>query len=86
VGVVTEDVQLVALAVIELAVRQIVHPERTQEHRDELQVILRVVDPTWVCLELATILVGVGAGTGFPMARFLEEKRARLMAGPPAEG
>jgi hypothetical protein len=32
----TEDVQLAALAVIELTAGQIVDPERTQLHRDEL--------------------------------------------------
>jgi hypothetical protein len=77
---VDEQAQLAALALVELVARQIVDPDQTQEHRDELQVILRDVDPTWVALEVATILVGVVAGTGFPIEQLIETKRARLLA------
>jgi hypothetical protein len=76
----TEDVQLAALAVIELTARQIVSPDQTQLHRDELEVILRDVDPTWVALEVATILAGVVTYTGFPIEDLIETKRARLLA------
>jgi hypothetical protein len=76
----TEDVQLAALAVIELTARQIVEPDQTQLHRDELAVILGDVDPTWVALEIATVLVGVVTSTGFPIEDLIETKRARLLA------
>lgn len=76
----TEDVQLAALAVIELTVRQIVDPDQTQLHRDELEVILAAVDPVWVALEVATVLAGVVTGTGFPIGALIEAKRARLLA------
>jgi hypothetical protein len=76
----TEDIQLAALAVIELTARQIVEPDQTQLHRDELEVILRDVDPTWVALEVATVLVGVVSGTGFPIDQLIEAKRAQLLA------
>ena len=75
----TEDVQLAALAVIELTARQIVDPEQTQLHRDELAVILADVDPMWVMLEIATILAGVVAGTGFRIDQLIEAKRAQLL-------
>ena len=75
----TEDVALAALAVIELTARQIVDPERTQLHRDELAVILRDVDPVMVALEVATVLAGVAVGTGFPLGQLNEAKRARLL-------
>ena len=75
----TEDVQLAALAVIELTARQIVDPERTQLHRDELAVILRDVDPVMVAVEVATVLAGVAVGTGFPLGQLIEAKRARLL-------
>jgi hypothetical protein len=77
---VTEDVQLAALAVIELTARQIVDPAQTQEHRDELAVVLRDVDPVMVALEVATILIGVVTGTGFPIDVLIEAKRAHLLA------
>jgi hypothetical protein len=48
-----------ALAGIELTARQIVDPERTQLHRDELAVILRDVDPVMVAVEVAVVLAGV---------------------------
>jgi hypothetical protein len=76
----TEDVQLAALAVIELVARQIVEPDQTQLHRDELEVILSRVDPMWVALEIATVLVGVVTGTGFPIDQLIETKRAQLLA------
>jgi hypothetical protein len=76
----TEDVQLAALAVIELVARQIVDPGQAQEHRDELAVILADVDPTWVALEIATVLAGVVTGTGFPIGALIEAKRAQLLA------
>jgi hypothetical protein len=76
----TEDVQLAALAVIELVARQIVDPDQVQLHRDELEVILRDVDPVWVALEVATVLAGVVTGTGFPIEDLIETKRARLLA------
>jgi hypothetical protein len=79
---VTEDVQLAALAVIELTARQIVSPEQTQEHRDELAVILAKVDPTWVALEVATWLLGVATATEYPLDALIEAKRARLLASP----
>jgi hypothetical protein len=76
----TEDVQLAALAVIELTARQIVDPDQTQLHRDELAVILGGVDPTWVALEIATVLAGVVTGTGYPIGALIEAKRAQLLA------
>jgi hypothetical protein len=76
----TEDVQLAGLAVIELVARQIVDPDQAQLHRDELAVILSDVDPTWVALEIATVLAGVVIRTGFPIGALIEEKRARLLA------
>ena len=76
----TEDVQLAALAMIELTARQIVEPDQAQLHRDELAVILGAVDPTWVALELATVLVGVATSTGFPIDQLIEVKRAQLLA------
>jgi hypothetical protein len=76
----TEDVQLAALAVIELTARQIVDPDQVQLHRDELAVILADVDPVMVALEVATVLAGVVAGTGFPIDQLIEAKRARLLA------
>jgi hypothetical protein len=76
----TEDVQLAALAVIELTARQIVEPDQVQLHRDELAVILGDVDPTWVMLEIALVLVGVVTGTGFPIGELIEAKRAQLLA------
>jgi hypothetical protein len=75
----TEDVQLAALAVIELTARQIVDPDQTQLHRDELAVILADVDPVMVALEVATVLAGVVAGTGFPIGALIEAKRAQLI-------
>jgi len=75
-----ESVQLAALALIELTARQIAHPAQTQEHRDELAVVLRNVDPTWVALELATVLVGAAAVTGFNLGALIEVKRAQLLA------
>jgi hypothetical protein len=77
---VTEDVQLAALAVIELTARQIVDPSQTQEHRDELEVILRDIDPTWVALEVATYLIGVATATEYPIDALIEAKRAQLLA------
>jgi hypothetical protein len=77
---VTDDVQLAALALIELTARQIVAPDQTQEHRDELAVILRDVDPTWVALEVATWLIGVATATEYPLDGLIETKRARLRA------
>jgi hypothetical protein len=76
----TEDVQLAALAVIELCARQIVDPDQVQLHRDELAVILGGIDPTWVALEIATVLAGVVTGTGFPIDQLIEAKRAQLLA------
>jgi hypothetical protein len=76
----TEDVQLAALAVIELVARQIVAPDQTQLHRDELAVILGDVDPTWVALEVATVLAGVVTYTGYPIGALIEAKRAQLLA------
>jgi hypothetical protein len=76
----TEDVQLAALAVIELVARQIVDPDQAQLHRDELEVILASVDPTWVALEVATVLAGVVTYTGFPIEDLIETKRAQLIA------
>jgi hypothetical protein len=77
---VDEDVQLAALALVELVARQIVDPSQTQEHRDELEVILRDVDARWVALEIATVLAGVVTGTGFPIGALIEAKRAQLLA------
>jgi hypothetical protein len=76
----TEDVQLAALAVIELTARQIVSPDQVQLHRDELEVILGDVDPAMVALEVATVLAGVVSGTGFPIGALIEARRARLLA------
>jgi hypothetical protein len=76
----TEDVQLAALAVIELTARQIVSPDQVQLHRDELAVILGAVDPTWVALEVSTWLLGVTAATGYPLDALIEAKRAQLLA------
>jgi hypothetical protein len=76
----TEDVQLAALAVIELTARQIVDPGQTQEHRDELAVVLRDIDPTWVALEIATYLLGVAEATEYPLDALIETKRAQLLA------
>jgi hypothetical protein len=76
----TDDVQLAALAVIELTARQIVAPDQTQEHRDELAVILGDVDPTWVALEVATYLLGVATATEYPLDALIETKRAHLLA------
>jgi hypothetical protein len=76
----TEDVQLAALAVIELVARQIADPAQTQEHRDELEVILAGTDARWVALELATVLVGAAAVTGFNLGALIEAKRAQLLA------
>ena len=54
--------RLAGLAVIELALRQIADPSRTQDHRDELAVIMRDVDPQFVALEIATVMAGVAVG------------------------
>jgi hypothetical protein len=75
------DTQLAALAVIELTARQIVHPDQSQAHRDELAVIMRDVDPVMVALEVSTILAGVVTGTGFPIAQLIETKRAQIVDG-----
>ena len=75
-----ENVQLAALALIELVARQIVDPALTEVHRGELAIILSDVDPVDVALETATILHGVVTCTGFPMAGFLEAKRAGLLS------
>jgi hypothetical protein len=76
----TDDVQLAALALIELVCRQIIDPDLVQERRDELAVVLRDVDSTRVALEIATILAGVVTFTGFPLAELIETKRQRLLA------
>jgi hypothetical protein len=76
----TQDVQLASLAIIELVARQIADPAQTQLHRDELEVILRDVDARWVVLELATVLVGAAAVTGFNLGALIETKRAQLLA------
>jgi hypothetical protein len=76
----TEDIQLAALAVIELTARQIHNPDQTQLHRDELEVILDGVDPVWVALEVATVLAGVVTFTGFPIGELIEAKREQLLA------
>jgi hypothetical protein len=76
----TEDVQLAALAVIELVARQIVEPDQVQLHRDELEVILSRVDPMWVALEIALVLAGVVTYTGYPIGALIEAKRAQLLA------
>jgi hypothetical protein len=76
-----EKTRLAAYAVVELAVMQIDDPIRTQEHRDELAVILKDVDPQMVALEVATMLVGVAVGTEFPLGSLVEEMRSRVLAG-----
>jgi hypothetical protein len=76
---VTEDVQLAALAVIELVARQIVQQDRVQQHRDELEIILARVDARWVALEIGLILCGVVAAYGVPIDQVIEAKRAQLL-------
>ncbi|MGH3683302.1 MAG: hypothetical protein ACRDT2_24000 [Natronosporangium sp.] len=76
----TPDVQLAALAAIELTARQIVNPAASQEHRDELAVILRDVDPAMVALEVATILAAVVYASSFPISQLVEHRRAQLWA------
>jgi hypothetical protein len=79
-AIMTEEVQLAALAVIELTARQIMDPGRTQLHRDELAVILRDVHPVMVALEVATILAGVVTASWLPLGQLIQAKRARLPA------
>jgi hypothetical protein len=74
-----EKTRLAAYAVVELAVRQIDDPSRTQEHRDELAVIMKDVDPQMVALEIATVLVGVAVGYGVPLGSLVEEMRSRVL-------
>jgi hypothetical protein len=75
----TPDVQLAALAVIELTARQIVDPYQTELHRNELAVIMADVDPTMVALEIATVLAGVVTGFRVPIHQLIEVQRARIV-------
>jgi hypothetical protein len=78
--------RLAAYAVIELAVRQIGDPSRTQDHRDELAVIMKPVDPQMVALEIATVLTGVAVGhlaagcCDIELGSMIDEMRARVVA------
>ena len=77
------ETRLAACSVIELAVRQIADPDRTQEHRDELAVVLKDRDAQFVqfvALEIATTLVGVAVGYGVALGSIIEEIRARVIA------
>jgi hypothetical protein len=82
-----EKTRLAAYAVVELAVMQIDDPIRTQEHRDELAVILKDVDPQMVALEIATVLAGVAVGhlaadcCDIKLGSMIEEMRSRVLAG-----
>jgi hypothetical protein len=82
----TPDVQLAALALIECTARQIVFPEQTELHRNELAVIMRDVDPTMVALEIATVLAGVVSGFRVPIHQLIEVQRARIVGKLDAEG
>jgi hypothetical protein len=82
----TPDVQLAALAVIELTARQIVDPEQTALHRNELQVIMRDVDPTMVAVEIALILAGIVTGFRIPIGQLIEVQRGRIVGKLDAEG
>jgi hypothetical protein len=71
--------RLAACAVIENALKQIADPPRRQDHREELAVIMKGVDPVMVALEIATVLAGVAAGYKVPLGSMIEEIRARVV-------
>ena len=79
--------RLAGCAVIELAVKQIGDPSRTQEHRDELEVILKDVDARFVALEIATVLAGVAVGhlaadcCDIELGSMIEQMRTRVLGG-----
>jgi hypothetical protein len=75
----TPDIQLAALALIELTARQIVDPEQTELHRNELAVIMRDVDPTMVALEIATVLAGLVSGYRIPIGQLVDQLRSRIV-------
>jgi hypothetical protein len=78
--------RLAAYAVIELTVRQIGDPSLTQDHRDELAVIMKDVDAQMVALEIATVLTGVAVGhvaagcCDIELGSMIDEMRARVVA------
>jgi hypothetical protein len=76
-----EKTRLAAYAVVELAVMQIDDPSLTQEHRDELAVIMKDVEAQFVALEVAVLLVGVSVAHRFPLGSLVEEMRSRVLAG-----
>ena len=82
-----EQTRLAAYAVVELAVNQIHDPNQTQDHRDELAVIMKNADPQFVALEIATMLVGVAVGhlasgcCDLHLGEMVEEMRSRVLAG-----
>jgi hypothetical protein len=85
-----DETRLAACSVIELAVRQIADPDRTQEHRDELAVVLKDRDAQFVqfvALEIATTLAGVAVGhlasdcCDIKLGSIIEEIRARVVRG-----
>jgi hypothetical protein len=80
--------RLAGCAVIELALKQIGDPSRTQEHRDELEVILKDVDAQFVALEIATMMVGMAvaheAGDYVTLGQIVDGVRARVIGSAPS--
>ncbi len=75
------EVRLAAIAIVELAERQVADPSRAEDRLDEMEALLADVDAGMVAVELGAMLISVAATCGLPLDVLIAQLRAGVIGG-----